>query len=755
LDSKWSPKFILAFHKKSNRYKKTDEKNNMKAIEIDFPFEKIDAIAEIESWRKEAIRPIYHLHKWWARRLGSVFRAIVLGVILDEDQDIWAEYYETHRFDNITILDPFMGSGTTLGECAKLGVRTIGCDANPVSTFIVRQALTPVKEADLLTTFHELERNVADKIKSYYKTIDPETGQECDVLYYFWVKMVKTPSSQEIPLFKRYVFSKSIYPKKDPTARILCPQCWQVNFGFYDDVKFQCVYCKHQFNPQQGSATEQYVLTHSGKQYKIKEIVPKYGVTHRLYAIMALNPQGKRIYLTPTQFDHDLFKKAQQDCQNDNLLIPQMKIRSCQNTQYAVSYGYQFWHQLFNERQQLCLSLLLKSILQIPDSLIREQFLCLFSTTLKFNNLYCSFKGEDTGAIRHIFYHSLLNLEKTPIENNLWGNKVGSGTFLNFFKSKLLKAKKYLEEPSEIYLEYDHKKGRKTSRKSYCNHKVDLTIVDTYDAFIKEKNTALIMNGDSATLPLPDNSVDAIVTDPPYFDLIHYSELSDFFYAWLQLALKDTYDYFKPETSSHSGEVQNRDQDKFMVQLTRVFSECFRVIKENGLMVFSFHHLLPKAWLSIYQAITQAQFVIVAAYPVKAEMLGNKIKPNAKTAIYIDALIVCKKQPQSNQPKYSQLDDLWLQAKKTYYAHCKRFEKVGRMLSEGEKYVILASLLLVNSSLSHLNAANTLQLLEKAHELDFSTELEEEMEQSMTEEISAKMEIEKKTTLTEQTSFPF
>ena len=729
----------------------------MKAIEVDFPFEKIDAIAEIESWRKEVIRPIYYLHKWWARRLGSVFRANILGVLLDADQDIWAEFYKSHQFNHITILDPFMGSGTTLGECAKLGVKIIGCDTNPVSTFIVRQALTRVKEADLLKTFHELERDVTDKIKSYYKTIDPNTGQECDVLYYFWVKMVKPPRGKEIPLFKRYVFSRSIYPKKDPTARILCPRCWEVNFGLYDDVKFQCVHCKHTFNPQQGSTTEQFAISRSGKQHKIKEIVPKYGVTHRLYAIMALNDQGKRIYLTPTQFDHDLFKKAQQDCQNETLLIPQMKIRSCDNTKYAITYGYQFWHQLFNDRQQLCLSILLKRILQIPDSTIREQFLCLFSTTLKFNNLYCTFKGEDTGAIRHIFYHSLLNLEKTPIENNLWGNKVGSGTFSSFFKSKLLKTKKYLEEPFEIYLEYDPKKGRKTTHKSYCNQIVDLKMVDTYEAFLKDKNAALIMNGDSATLPLPNNSVDAIVTDPPYFDLIHYSELSDFFYAWLQLALKDTYDYFNQETSSHSGEVQNRNPDKFMAQLTRVFSECFRVLKENGLMVFSFHHLLPQAWLSIYQALTQSQFVIVAAYPVKAEMLGNKVKPNVKTAIYIDAIMVCKKQPQSDKPKYSELDDLWLQAQKTYHTYCKRFGTVGRILSEGEKYVILASLLLVNSSLSHLNITDTLQLLEKAYELDFSLEgeLEKEMESLMNNEDSVQTEVEKKVTLTEQTSFSF
>ena len=55
----------------------------MKLIEKNFPSEFIDSIAEQESWRKEINRPIYHIHKWWAKRLGSVFRAILLASILE------------------------------------------------------------------------------------------------------------------------------------------------------------------------------------------------------------------------------------------------------------------------------------------------------------------------------------------------------------------------------------------------------------------------------------------------------------------------------------------------------------------------------------------------------------------------------------------------------------------------------------------------------------------------------------------------
>lgn len=52
-----------------------------KAIESDFPILEVSQIAEKESWRKEINRPIYHIHKWWAKRLGSVFRAISLAAL--------------------------------------------------------------------------------------------------------------------------------------------------------------------------------------------------------------------------------------------------------------------------------------------------------------------------------------------------------------------------------------------------------------------------------------------------------------------------------------------------------------------------------------------------------------------------------------------------------------------------------------------------------------------------------------------------
>lgn len=278
-------------------------------IEKDFPFEEIDPIAEIESYRKEINRPIYHIHKWWAKRLGSVFRSIVSGALTKRK---WKGFYEHQDFPGKIVLDPFMGSGTTLGEAAKLGANVIGCDVNPVSTFLVTQALTNINQTDLKNEYEAIERDVRDEILSYYTTMIPGASKPTPSLYYFWVKVVTTPSGEEIPLFSSYIFSKNAYPKKKPASQILCPSCESIFKDKYNTTETLCPYCSNIFNPQNGPAKGTKVIDSQGKAYKIKDLMAasKKSPKHKLYAIMALNENNEKVYIKPTKYDHKLLKKA-------------------------------------------------------------------------------------------------------------------------------------------------------------------------------------------------------------------------------------------------------------------------------------------------------------------------------------------------------------------------------------------------------------------------------------------------------------
>lgn len=683
------------------------------ALEHDFPIVEISQIAEQESWRKEVNRPIYHIHKWWATRLGSVFRAITLAALSDSKTDIWKSFYKRHKLTGKVVLDPFMGSGTTLGEAMKLGAKAVGCDINPVSSFLVRQAFTRVSEAELRSAFARLERDIAPQIRHYYQTRDPQTGELIPVLYFFWVKTLVTPDGETVPLLSRYVFSQDAYPKKKPKAQIVCPNCWNIIEGLYDMTELPCPHCAHQFNPQEGPAAGQYVTTKAGNRYRIKELLPADGTTpaHRLYAMLALRSNGEKVYLPARDEDLALFAEAEAHLKTKVLPLPTLAVRPGNNTDQARGYNYTHWQDFFNGRQLLSLGLLLAAILKIEDEAIKEQMLCLFSSTLEFNNLFCSYKGEGTGAVRHMFSNHILKPERAPLENSVWGTSKSSGTFCTLFESRLIRAKRYLDEPFEVDFERDLMGQRAGSCKTMASDPIQVNHVESWNDLIATDRGLLILNGDSSCLPIPDASVDAVVTDPPYFDFVHYSELSDFFFAWLSPVLKSRYPWFARPDSSGQGEVQHKDPRVFARQLASVLKECCRVLKDDGVLAFSFHHSRAEGWAAIHEAISSSGLAIVAAHPVHAELRAASPKTAAKDPISLDAILVCKKR---STVDFKSLDKrLVIQQSE---AIARRLQDAGMSLSTADHFVILASQVLIPLSKQNVGFDSVCNLLQEIHQ---------------------------------------
>jgi putative DNA methylase len=670
-----------------------------RAIENDFPVVEVSQVAEHESWRKEINRPLYHIHKWWATRLGSVFRAMNLAALSPSGTNIWESFYKFNDLAGRVILDPFMGSGTTLGEAVKIGAMAVGCDINPISTFLVRQSLARVPEAALRNAFSHLERTIASEIARYYQTEDPETGEMIPVMYSFWVKLVRTPNEESVPLFDRYVFAQDAYPKLKPMAQIVCPNCWEIFEGRYDASRADCPTCHITFDPQKGPASGQYVTARSGR-FRIKDLLPAGGppLPHRLYALIAQRPSGEKIYLKARESDLALYHSAQERLSKENLPLPTLRLRPGHNTSQAIGYNYFSWREFFNDRQLLCLGLLLQEILRIEDRLVQEQMLCLFSSTLEFNNMFCSFKGKGTGAVRHMFSHHVLKPERTPLENSVWGTEKASGTFSSLFESRLLRAKRYLDDPFEVIVNAGLLKGMGRPGRITSSAPIDISQHSSWDELVTAGSGTLILNGDSARLPIPDRSIDAIVTDPPYFDFVHYSELSDFFFAWLAPALRDRLAWFDREDSSDPGEVQNADPRIFGHQIARVFLECSRVLKEDGIIAFTFHHSRAEGWAAIHDATCAAGLQIVAAHPVHAELRAASPKSAAKDPISLDSILVCRKRSSEMLPCYEQRAVIT----KTI-GLAKILSESGIRLSCADLFVIAASQALAASSAGRLS----------------------------------------------------
>ena len=140
-----------------------------------------------------------------------------------------------------------------------------------------------------------------------------------------------------------------------------------------------------------------------------------------------------------------------------------------------------------------------------------------------------------------------------------------------------------------------------------------------------------------------------MVTDPPFFDNVHYSELADFFFAWQQLGPSPFVG--KRMTTRHAEEVQDTSAEQFAAKLRAVFSECHRVLREGGLLVFTYHHSRMDGWTSLADAVVGAGFSIVNCHPVKSEMSVAAPKSQAKEPIQLDIVLVCRKQAADNRKR--------------------------------------------------------------------------------------------------------
>ena len=616
----------------------------MHLIETDaFPFEFLSQLAERESWRKEIHRPIYHVHKWWAKRLGSVFRGIILGAVLPEDQDLAREFYQTHHLASLTVFDPFMGSGTTIGEAHKLGLTAIGRDINPVAVEAVRTALGPMDQGDLERAFRDLSRGVGERIRALYRSKDSK-GRPCDVLYFFWVMQVpclqcRTP----VNLFPSWIIARNAYPNRKPEVQILCPCCGDIFPGLHGQDTATCRSCATEFRPEQGPAKgTKATCRHCGQSFVILDAVASTRTrpAFRLYGKFVLTQGGAKEYLPATPDDQAAYRQCsarlEEEAERGQIRLPTLALENGHNTRQAMSYAFTSWRDFFNDRQLLALGWLHAAIAQVADVPTRSALLTLFSGVLEFNNLFASYKGEGTGAVRHMFSHHILKPERTPIEANVWGTAKSSGSFSNLFRSRLLRAIAYRLAPTEV-------NGTATARGRQCAPPFTGEIEEQWPEDGRFSQRAIYLScGDSTATGLPDRSIDLIVTDPPFFDNVHYSELADFFHAWRQLSPDSG--AAGTTTTRHPAEVQDADADGFAAKLRGVFRECRRILKNDGLLVFTYHHSRDEGWIALADAVLGAGFTVVNCQPVKAEMSVATPKSQAKEPIQLDIIIVCRKE---------------------------------------------------------------------------------------------------------------
>jgi putative DNA methylase len=616
----------------------------MAFIEKDLPVEHLNRVAMSEG---NAKKPVYQMHKWWARRLGSVFRMITLATFSAKDQSstsIWHKFCDGADLGGYVVLDPFMGGGTTIVEALRLGCKAIGVDINPVAWFVTKKEVESVDLNELDEAFRHLEKTAGERIKGYYHTICPN-GHDAEVMYFFWVKVAECcKCGAKVRLFPNYELSR-----RDRANVCFCPRCLQIVETSEYDPKTVCPECDYVFDPRQGVARRGVFYCPScNTEQRLLDAVERKGTALDLemHALEGYCKICGRFFKRADSHDFERWEhiKAEFEKRRNDLLFPRQPIPTeGRSDPRPVNHGYKYFWQMFNERQLFCLSILLEEILKLPDQNIRELMLVAFSDCLDANNMFCKYEIEWHKISLFFGLHAYHPIER-PAENNVWGTEFGRGTFVKCFE-KVRKAKAYCHRPYERLFNL---RGQRYSKHTGAE-RIEGELVRNVDELAHTGRAALLLCQSSENLSLiPDKSVDAVITDPPYFDNVQYSELADFFYVWLRLALKDIYPWFEPEFSSRPDEIVKNDKlgkttNFFNAGLQRVFAECHRVLKDEGLLVFTFHHNKIWAWEGIAQRLLDSGFYVSATPIVRSE--GKSGFHSSEGNIRYDCVLVCRKRP--------------------------------------------------------------------------------------------------------------
>ena len=656
-----------------------------------FAVEKLNPLCLAEG---NAKRPIYRMHKWWARRLSTVFRAILLALFLAPDEeDLFWEYFEkgASLLHGKVILDPFMGGGTTLVEALRLGARVVGVDINPVAWFISKKEVEAVSLEELQQTFEQLEHEVGEQIQALYRTTCPK-GHEAEGMYFFWVKVAPClKCGHEIELFPNYELAR--YSDRYVSV---CPTCHQVIETQGYSSTTTCPSCGTTFDPKQGVVSRGvYHCSSCGHASRIVDAVAYTGgpLPTRLIGVEGYCPTcNARFYKRADEQDLARWEEARklhhQAKEQGLLLLPDEEIPvEGRSDPRPVNHGYRYYKDLFNERQQLALSWLLRAILRIPNRNVREFFLLAFSDCLDSNNMLCKYESGWHKISKMFGFHAYHPIER-PTENNVWGGKYGRGTFRRCFQ-KVLRGKTYTLHPYQRL----QTSGGTWKNQPSRGERGDGPLATDFQHLLHLSQGSLLRCQSAADLSfLPSDSIDAVVTDPPYFDNVMYSELADFFYVWLRLGLREDYPQFHPPHVFRQEEIiqnerRGRSAAKFAQMLRTVFQESARALKPGGPFVFTFHHRKLEAWALMAEVLGKAGFYISAAPIIRSE--GKSGFHSSKGNVRYDAIFVCRSWEQRPY-QWSESESLAFATEMTQQ-WIERTLQSGMALSSADKETILYS----------------------------------------------------------------
>ena len=591
------------------------------AIDEYFPESLTNELAKQEAFNKHLFRPNTYLHKWWARRCGSTFRAILKQFVLDPER---RDYYAPGGLEGKIVLDPMMGGGTTLHEAIRLGANVIGADIDPIPIVQVRATLTQVGLEYLQTAFNQFFGGLYSQVGTYFQTECPECEKTLDSQYTLH-GLRKRCACGEVVQIDQY----ELRHETDRTLRIW-PETWEIN------DKSTSPKSKTQV-PRLITKVET-VCPNCGQKYQELLDIPFYA-RYIPIAIAAKCPVHGVFFRSPGKADMERILAA--NSLRGNLDLGELEnfaITDGPKSGDLIGRNIHSYLDVFSSRQLLYLYHSIQ-LLRDDQGVARLNLALLISTSLEFNSLLCGYKGwfqRRPGAIRHVFALHAYAFQYTVAENNPLGRGKSSGNLQLLFRDRIERGRKWAIAPVERKITHTES----TQLVKIPGEFDGGTEVCSQAELTNGRQAFWLIHGDSRHLPIDDHSVDLIVTDPPYYDNVQYSDLAAFFRVWLARLLPDEIDWTYDEAQSAVAIKSASDDTGFLNVISGIFQECGRILKrQTGRMVFTFHHWDPNAWAELTIALKQAGFGLVNVYAVSSEH-PISVHINNLNSIKHDAILV-------------------------------------------------------------------------------------------------------------------
>lgn len=652
-------------------------------IERHFDEPLIAELAAAEKQVQQSYRPVIAVHKWFARRPGTLFRGLALAEL--DGRPLADHFFQAHAYEGV-LLDPFMGGGTALFEGTRLGLSVVGFDTNPMSRWLVERELEPLDVEAFERAGEEVARAVEREVGDLYLTECVECGADAPVKSFLWVKTHECECGRETNLFPGPLVAGRKMDRHTHDV-LVCGSCLEVRQFLPGKTPNHCPGCKVAYAETRIPAKAR---CECGKEFRVGRPTSSGPPRHTLFALeyhcahcKARPDRRGRFFKGADAADHARFARAADRFRIlESPYWPEDKIPEGDETNRLRRWGYRRFRDLHNERQLLGLALLAKHISQQPKDL-QPALATVFSDFLRYQNMVCRY---DTAALKVLDIFSVhgFPVHRVQCEAALIGiPRVGSGGYRHFL-AKYAAAKRYCAAPYET-----RRDGGRKRRIQVEGELIAAQMVESPEELDRER-AALLRCASIAAEPLANNTVDLVLTDPPYFANVQYSELMDFCYAWLRKLMPEV-PFFAGETSKSDDEVTGnvvggRGIDYFADGLSAVFQAATAALKPGRVFAFTYHHNDLASYAALIVASLDSSLVPMATVVCPSEMRGS-IHINGSDSSRVDSVFVLRKPPvAAGGDRETPLDE-------RLAAHVSNLGDAGLVVSAGDQRCIRHGLL--------------------------------------------------------------